>query len=62
MLDKFIHNEPIACIANNLQDMLQPNWTEGKKSYRIMSELNEKKEKRVKGIINQNRYSSLYDV
>ena len=30
MINEFIRNEPIACIANNLQDMLNPNWTEAK--------------------------------
>ena len=39
MLNVFIHNEPIACVASNLQEMLTKNWTEEKKAYKLMTRI-----------------------
>ena len=59
MLNNFIHNEPVACVASNLEDMLKKNWTEEKRAYVLISQINSCQEKRIKNIINENRYSNI---
>ena len=59
MLHNFIHNEPIASVASNLEEMLKENWTETKGSYFLLSNINSRQEKRIKNVIQQNRYSDM---
>ena len=55
----FVHNEPLACQAQNIEDLLTEKWSEGRDKYRLMTKIKVKEEERIKRIIDQNRYSSL---
>lgn len=57
LLKKFIENEPNACHATNLYRLLTKKWSENTNSYKICSRLTPKKEKRIKDILIENRYS-----
>lgn len=58
MLKRIIQNEPYACKANNLELMLKRGWTELPNSYRLQSEISQKDETRIKGVLEQNRYNN----
>lgn len=58
LLQKFISNEPNACHASNLYRLLTKKWNENPNSYKICSKLTPKKQKRIKEILVENRYSS----
>ena len=57
MLKKFLENEPNACHASNLYRLLTKKWTEEPNAYKICSKISPKKEKRIKEILLENRYS-----
>ena len=57
MLQKFLENEPNACHASNLYRLLTKKWTEEPNAYKICSKLTPKKQKRIKEILLENRYS-----
>lgn len=55
-LDEIIRNEPDALHAMNLHRLLTKNWTEYPKAYKICSKIPKSKQKRLKEILNDNRY------
>lgn len=52
-----IKSEKDALHAINLNRLLTKNWVEIPHSYKIMSQLSEKDNKRLDNILNNNRYS-----
>lgn len=52
--------EPMACQANNIQEILSKNWSEETNAYALMSSVNDKKETRIKELIQQNRYGGIF--
>ena len=52
--------EPMACQANNIQEILTKNWSEEENAYNLMSAITDKRETRIKDLISQNRYGGIF--
>jgi hypothetical protein len=57
LLKRFLEYETNACHATNLHRLLTKRWNESPNSYRICSKITPRKERRIKDIIVENRYS-----
>ncbi len=57
-INLLIKNEKDALHAMNLHRLLSKHWIEYPNSYRICSSIKEKDERRLKNILNDNRYGN----
>jgi hypothetical protein len=53
-----IKNEPWACVATNVQNMLTKQWTEESDAYRLYTRIDDHREHRIKELLSQNRYDN----
>jgi hypothetical protein len=57
MLRQFIEHDPQASHATKLQTMLTKTWSEEPNAYKIRSKITPSMEKRIKSLLNEDRYS-----
>lgn len=55
---KFIEHDPMACHASKLQTLLTKTWSEEPNAYRICSKITPGMEKRIKGLLKEDRYGN----
>lgn len=47
-----------ACKTNNVYQLLSKKWSEQSNAYRLLSNIDDNMERRIKAVIDQGRYSS----
>lgn len=47
-----------ACKTNNVHQLLTEKWSENRAAYRVLTKITEQRERRIKSIIDQGRYSN----